>query len=144
MIVFVVDWPPPSIPIIFPEHEVKNVNHLGRIFNMVQHPSIAPPFLCVETHVDCNGKRGFTQGQRGCEEILWGAPLEFPAARTKEGVKDAQYMTGGDDDVFSYEVDPKDSYGWATGMQRYVLINHGKLENIIFLGVCYRCKHFPP
>lgn len=28
---------------------------------MVQHPSIAPPFLTAETRVDCNGKRGFTQ-----------------------------------------------------------------------------------
>lgn len=28
---------------------------------MVQHPSIAPPFLTAETRADCNGKRGFTQ-----------------------------------------------------------------------------------
>lgn len=95
--------------------QVKNINQLGRIFNMVQHPSIAAPFLSAETRVDCNGKRGFTQGPRGCAEVLWHAPREFPAAVTaRDGVRDAHGMTGGADDVFSYEVDPKETYGWVT------------------------------
>jgi hypothetical protein len=42
--------------------EVRNDNPLGRIYNMVQHPTIAPPFLDETTLVDCNGSRGFAQG----------------------------------------------------------------------------------
>ena len=32
---------------------VTNNNKLGRVYNMVQHPSIAPPFLDASTVVDC-------------------------------------------------------------------------------------------
>eukprot|EP00435_Cladocopium_sp_Y103_P006899 s3196_g2.t1 len=93
--------------------EVKNINKLGRILNMVQHPSIAPPFLTAETRVDCNGKRGFTQASRGCSDVLWDAQREFPVAVTADGAQDARCMTGGNDDVFSYEVNPSDPYGWV-------------------------------
>lgn len=94
--------------------EVKNINKLGRILNMVQHPSIAPPFLTAETRVDCNGKRGFTQASRGCSDVLWDAQREFPVAVTANGAQDARCMTGGNDDVFSYEVNQSDPHGWVT------------------------------
>lgn len=42
--------------------EVTNDNALGRLYNLVQHPTIAPPFLDVSTLVECNGRRGFAQG----------------------------------------------------------------------------------
>lgn len=42
--------------------EVTNENALGRMYNAVQHPTIAPPFLDGTTLVDCNGRRGFAQG----------------------------------------------------------------------------------
>jgi len=45
--------------------EVHNDNPLGRIFNMVQHPTIGRPFLDETTQVDCNGRRGFAQGGAG-------------------------------------------------------------------------------
>ena len=41
--------------------EVTNTNKLGRIYNMVQHPSIAPPFLDESTIVDSNARQGFDQ-----------------------------------------------------------------------------------
>ncbi len=40
---------------------VTNRAKLGRMFNMVQHPSIAPPFLDVDTVVDANCGGGFAQ-----------------------------------------------------------------------------------
>ena len=40
---------------------VTNTNKLGRVYNMVQHPSIAPPFLDETTVVDANGRKGFMQ-----------------------------------------------------------------------------------
>jgi hypothetical protein len=38
-----------------------NIGKLGRIYNMVQHPSIAPPFLDEETFVDANVGGGYSQ-----------------------------------------------------------------------------------
>ena len=41
--------------------EITNFNKLGRVFNMVQHPTIGPPFLDEHTVVDANARRGFMQ-----------------------------------------------------------------------------------
>jgi hypothetical protein len=41
--------------------KVTNRNRLGRIFNMVQHPTIGAPFLDVETRVDAGAGKGFMQ-----------------------------------------------------------------------------------
>lgn len=41
--------------------EVTNRNPLGRIFNMVQHPTIGPPFLDAETRVDASAGKGLMQ-----------------------------------------------------------------------------------
>ena len=39
--------------------EVTNTGKLGRIYNMVQHPTIGPPFLDETTVVDANARKGF-------------------------------------------------------------------------------------
>ena len=41
---------------------VTNNRPLGRIYNMVQHPTIGPPFLDKTTVVDANAGKGFMQG----------------------------------------------------------------------------------
>lgn len=94
---------------------VTNENKLGRVYNMVQHPSIAAPFLGKDTVVDCNGVRGFAQGPN---RVLTESPAEptflFPKTINRAGQEaDARTMTGGDDDVQSYEVDPGSSFGWV-------------------------------
>lgn len=53
---------PPAAPWILVRETVRNENSLGRVFNMVQHPTIGAPFLDSATMVDCNGRRGFAQG----------------------------------------------------------------------------------
>ncbi len=47
--------------IITVSEAVTNTRHLGRIYNIVQHPTIGPPFLDEGTIVDANGTRGFMQ-----------------------------------------------------------------------------------
>lgn len=57
---------------------VTNIRPLGRIYNLVQHPSICAPFLDTATLVDCNGTRGFMQS----------SPMpdpEIPEVRWPEG-----------------------------------------------------------
>jgi hypothetical protein len=88
-----------------------NRNKLGRIYNMVQHPTIGPPFLDEGTLVDSNARQGFMQS----------SPLpnpEVPAVVWPQALKDGQavnlrHLT--DDpmpNVVSYVID--DEYGWTT------------------------------
>jgi hypothetical protein len=39
---------------------VKNTNPLGRLYNVVQHPTIAAPFLDADTLINCNATTGFS------------------------------------------------------------------------------------
>jgi len=47
--------------VVVVEEHVTNKNPFGRIYNIVQHPTIGPPFLDEATIVDSNGARGFMQ-----------------------------------------------------------------------------------
>lgn len=43
------------------DETVTNRNKMGKVYNMVQHPTIGPPFLDERTLVDSNARRGFMQ-----------------------------------------------------------------------------------
>ena len=90
---------------------VTNNNKLGRIYNMVQHPSIAPPFLDETTLVDANARKGFMQS----------SPLpnpEEPPVWWPQALKDSQpvnlrRLTGDHEpEVVSFTIDGQ--YGWVT------------------------------
>jgi hypothetical protein len=94
------------------QEDVTNDRPLGRIYNCVQHPTIGPPFLDVGTVVDCNGRRGFAQGN----------PLPhpeepssyWPAALNREGsAVNLRHLTDNPDpNVVSYAID--EPLGWIT------------------------------
>ena len=74
------------------------------------------PFIHRITSAHCFidiGPSSTAQASRGCSDILWDAQREFPVAVTADGAQDARCMTGGNDDVFSYEVNQDDPYGWV-------------------------------
>lgn len=107
----------PGAAVAVIKETVRNVGLLCRMYNCVQHPSIASPFLNAATVIDCNGKRGFAQGDNTntCAEHPEQPTFEFPATINRKGIRaDARTMTGGDDDVQSYEVDPASELGWVT------------------------------
>jgi hypothetical protein len=90
---------------------VTNRNKLGRIYNMVQHPTIAPPFLDEKTLVDANARKGFMQS----------SPLpnpEQPAVEWPQALKDGRpvdmrrLVNDPDPNVVSYTIE--DEYGWTT------------------------------
>ena len=99
-------------PLLIVREELTNDNDLGRIYNMVQHPSIGPPFLDEGTLVDANARQGFMQA----------SPLpnpEIPAVVWPQGLKDTgesvnmRHLT--DDmhpNVVSYIIE--EEYGWTT------------------------------
>lgn len=93
------------------QETVTNRNRLGRIFNMVQHPTIGAPFLDVHTIVDAGAGRGFMQS----------SPLpnpERPEVRWPEALKegkrvDLRRLTDDPNpNVVSFEV--RGPLGWTT------------------------------
>jgi len=111
--------------------EVSNTQKLGRIYNIVQHPTIAPPFLDETTFVDANGRKGFIAYR----------PLpnpEEPAVYWPQAFKDGipvnlRYLTNDHDpNVVSYTLD--DEYGWVTAS------NPGKG---LLIGYIWKTKDYP-
>jgi hypothetical protein len=90
---------------------VTNRNKLGRVYNMVQHPTIGPPFLDESTVVDANARRGFMQSSPmpNPEE----PPVWWPQA-LKDGqpVNMRRLIDDPNPNVVSYVVD--EPQGWAT------------------------------
>ena len=92
--------------------EVTNEGKLGRIYNMVQHPTIAPPFLDDATVVDCNGSRGFAQG--GAMPAPEVPTTRWPQAIDHDGTKADLRHLGADPRpaVSSFVIDG--DLGWIT------------------------------
>ncbi len=101
----------PQAALVSVTETVTNRNKLGKLYNMVQHATIGPPFLDEETLVDSNARRGFAQN----------SPLpnpEEPSFYWPQALKDGQpidmrHLTNDPNpNVVSYVVD--DAIGWVT------------------------------
>ena len=96
------------------DEAVKNTRHIGRIYNIVQHPTIGPPFLDETTIVDANGTRGFMQETPAPHfekpEVQW------PYAMKKDGTKVNMRHLKNDaaPAVVSYIIEEK--FGWTTAV----------------------------
>ncbi len=96
--------------------KITNKNKLGRIFNIVQHPTIGPPFLDENCVVDSNGQLGFAQRELMPRpeqpEFIW------PSAITKEGkqISMRQMIDSEDPSVTSFVID--EDFGWAVASNR--------------------------
>jgi hypothetical protein len=102
---------------------VTNRNKLGRVYNMVQHATIGPPFLDETTVVDSNAQRGFMQS----------SPLpnpERPEIRWPEAIKEGKRVdlrrltTDPDPNVTSFVIEG--DLGWvaATTASKELLIGY--------------------
>jgi hypothetical protein len=110
---------------------VTNRNKLGKLYNMVQHPTIGPPFLDEDTLVDSNARRGFSQG----------SPLpnpEEPSFYWPQALKDSQPIdmrrltNDPNPNVVSYVVD--EPIGWATASSP---------KNGLLLGYIWKTSDYP-
>lgn len=93
------------------QETVTNENKLGRVYNIVQHPTIGPPFLDVETLVDSNARQGFAQSNPGPK---YEEPSAWWPRALNEGVSiDMRRLVDSEEpNVVSYVVE--DEYGWVT------------------------------
>ncbi len=100
-------------PVLDVKEEITNLNPLGRLYNIVQHPSIAPPFLDETTVVDCNALKGYMQ------ESPWPTPEEpviyWPEIAYKGKLVDLRTL-GGDHNpgVTSFVFKEGVQTGWVT------------------------------
>jgi len=110
---------------------VTNEAPMGRVFNMVQHPTIGPPFLDETTVVDANARQGLMQA----------SPMpnpELPAVVWPQALKDGmpvnlRHLTNDPmPNVVSYVVD--DAHGWVTA------VHPGQR---LLLGYVWRTSEYP-
>ena len=123
--------------VAFVHEEVTNNRKLGRIYNMVQHPSIAAPFLDETTLVDSNATLGFAQegelpsGSRAASRwprmVIAGRPVDLRRFRSTESDGTAH-------DVSSFIFDSQAKIGWVTAV-------NPKAE--LLLGYAWQTKHYP-
>jgi hypothetical protein len=102
---------------------VTNRNKLGRIYNMVQHATIGPPFLDEMTVIDSNAQRGFMQS----------SPLpnpEQPEIRWPQAIKqgnpvDLRRLTNDPDpNVVSFIIDGELGWVTATNASKELLLGY--------------------
>lgn len=94
---------------------VTNDNRLGRIYNLVQHPTIGGPFLDETTEVDANVRKGFMQSSP------WPNPEEpavyWPYALSQGRPVDLRRLTDDHDpNVVSFVV--HEPVGWVAAFHR--------------------------
>ena len=93
------------------EETVTNNNKLGRMYNLVQHPTIGPPFLDESVLVDSNARRGFMQSSplpNPEEPRVW-----WPQALNESRAVDMRRLRDNPQpNVVSYVIDQ--DMGWTT------------------------------
>ena len=111
--------------------EVTNNNALGRIYNIVQHPTIGPPFLDESTLVDANARKGFmlSSPMPNPEEpsVYWPQALDAGIPVDMRRLVDDEKPP-----VVVYVID--DEYGWTTATAP----GHGLL-----LGYLWKTAEYP-
>ena len=93
------------------QEEVINRNKLGRPYNLVQHPTIGPPFLTEDTIVDSNAQQGLMQDTPGPDPER--SPVFWPYGRSGDDVVDLRRLSNdARPNVVSFTVE--EEYGWVT------------------------------
>lgn len=88
------------------QEKVTNTASAGRLYNMVQHPSIAAPFLHNDILLQCNGTQGFSQ----FDDI--NHVFDFPNVQTEKDTFNITRPNTPQSGVFSFTVNKDDSHGW--------------------------------
>ncbi|HRH61073.1 MAG TPA: hypothetical protein PL045_10915, partial [Chitinophagaceae bacterium] len=111
---------------------VTNRNILGRLFNIVQHPTIAAPFLDENTIVNSNADKGFEyRNGNAPEQHLMQWPNVVDDAGNEFDLRNSTHIFNS---VYSFIVKPGEKYGWITA--------YSPMHQLIF-GYIWQQKDFP-
>ncbi|MFC1607429.1 hypothetical protein ACFL47_05605 [Candidatus Latescibacterota bacterium] len=102
-----------NAPITMVREEITNIAKLGRIYNIIQHPTISPPFLDETVLVDTNAGKGFMQESPmpNPEEpaIYW------PHVAYKGDIADIRRLEDNPrPSLVTYVFSEDEEYGWVT------------------------------
>ena len=100
-------------PVFRVTEEIKNMNKYGRMFNIVQHATISPPFLDTETLIDNNTDMGFENrfdGSMDQDDIVF----KWPEANLKGEIISLRQLQNEWPCVSSFVFSPNSKYGWVT------------------------------
>src|SRR5690606_18531334 len=111
---------------------IQNTGYLGRLYNMVQHPTLAAPFLDESTRIYCNADTGFNN-------IFNKQPQSFSSAWPLSLCDSNRYIDLSKpiepyDSYFAVIVRPSDRYGSVVAWSRACRLAFGYL----WLG-----RHYP-
>jgi hypothetical protein len=118
--------------VLLVEESIKNIHAVGRLYNLVQHPTIAAPFLDADTIVDCNAAQGFDYAFAEYNEKSFS---HWPEGKALDGKSinlskpDRPYSS-----VFSFSVNPNDEWGWITA--------YSPAQQTV-LGYVWKRAHYP-
>ena len=124
-------------PVLVVQERVSNLNKRGRIYNMVQHPTIAPPFLDESTVVDSNAGAGFWQAgtlpESQSSSSVW-PHLEIAGKDTD--LRRLHGTTAGTTrhDVTSFVFGDSTEHGWVTACNP---------NQQLLIGYLCRCSVYP-
>lgn len=120
-------------PVFYVTEEIKNLNKNGRIFNIVQHVSLAPPFLDKSTLFDNNTVQGFEDREDGSlnqEDIV----LKWPQADHNGQKVNLRQFECDWPKVSSFVYNQNDIYGWVTACNP---------EKKLMLGYIWKIEDYP-
>lgn len=124
---------PENEPLFFVTEEIKNLNKYGRMFNIVQHVTIGPPFLDKSTLFDINAVKGFENKEDGSLNQEDPA-ITWPKAEHKgQDINLRQFLVEWPR-VVSFVYDKNEKNAWVTAS------NPGK--NLL-LGYVWRTGDYP-
>lgn len=94
------------------DEHITNINPLSRLYNVVQHPTLAKPFLTPNTIINCNADAGFNY-------MMSTRPLEHAAKWPYGVMEDGHIINVSKPDkayssVFSYIIKKDAKFGWIT------------------------------
>lgn len=93
--------------------EFTNNQPFPMVYNLVQHPTLAAPFLDKDTVIDCNGGEGFNQSAK--YENLENKKTNWPQGRAdNDEVINLRNSDNAYNGVFSFAIHPSADYGWMT------------------------------
>lgn len=100
-------------PVFFVSEQIRNLNKYGRMFNIVQHVTIAPPFLDKTTLFDTNAGKGFEDKMDG--SLNQETPVfTWPHAIHNNEKVDLRQFQDEWPLVSSFVFNQNDKYGWVT------------------------------